>query len=185
MLKITTTYPKATRVLTAYKKYVVQQSKSNLTKAGHKASGSLYGSIKGYVNRKFKRDIKGMFLGGTTMPSASFEMLDYGKFVDEGVQGTNSNYVGNSSPNKFGKSGATSVPVGPIKQWLQRKGLDTKLAFVIARSIYQKGIKRSLFFTKPFEARYKPMMMAYHSAIADDIANNVAMKLRRKLKKTK
>jgi hypothetical protein len=36
-------------------------------------------------------------------------------------------------------------------QFQTRKGLN----FAIARSIFEKGIKPSLFFTKPFEAAYK------------------------------
>jgi hypothetical protein len=33
----------------------------------------------------------------------------------------------------------------------------SSLKFAIARSIYQKGIKASLFFTKPFERAFKDL----------------------------
>lgn len=184
MLRITSTYPQATRVLEGYKRYVVQQSKSNLTKAGHKASGALYGSIKGYVSKKFNRSLSGKFTGGTTLPSLTFEMNDYGKFIDEGVKGTNSNYIENAnSPYQFGRGGdKNNVPVGQIRAWCAKKGIDTKLAYVIARSIYKKGIKRSMFFSKPFEKRFDSTMRKYHVAVANDIANNVTRQLRRNLK---
>ena len=43
-LKNTSTYPRARRVMEAYKRYVIQQSRSNLTKGGehgtHNASSS-------------------------------------------------------------------------------------------------------------------------------------------------
>lgn len=190
-LKNTSTYPRARRVLEAYKKYVVSQSKANLTrgrmvngkKQSYKASSKLYGSIKGYVNAKMNRSVKGRFTGGSQMPSLTFEMADYGKFVDEGVKGSKSNYIENiNSPNKF-RGNKKSVPVGPIKAWCKRKGISEKLAFIIARSIYEKGIKASHFFTKPLEKRNRTMWTAYHKAIADDIANNFANKIAAQIKK--
>ena len=60
-------------------------------------------------------------------------------------------------------------PEKPILDWINKrrlrlrdketgrftKGGQKSLAFVIRRSIYNKGIKPSLFFTKPFEASFK------------------------------
>lgn len=190
-IKNTTTYPRARRVLEKYKNYVIQQSRSNLTKgrmvngkkASYKASGSLYKSLKGYVNSKMNRSLKGRFTGGSEMPSLTFEMNQYGKFVDEGVKGSKSNYIENiNSKNKF-RGGKKSVPVKPIEEWCRRKGISEKLAFIIAKSIYEKGIKASHFFTKPLEKREKGVMFAYHKAIADDIANNFANQMANKLRK--
>jgi len=192
-LKNTSTYPRARRVMNQYKKYVVQQSKANLSKgrtvrgkrANYKASGELYGSIKGYVNQKFNRDIKGRFTGGAAMPSLTFEMAAHGKYIDEGVRGSKSNYIENrNSPNKF-RNNKGSVPVGKIKSWCRKKGISEKLAFVIAKSIYEKGIKASHFFTKPLEKRNKLYMKMYHRAIADDIANNFANKISKLIKQNK
>ena len=87
------------------------------------------------------RSIKGRFTGGSAMPSLTFEMANYGKFLDEGVRGSKSNYIENrNSKNKF-RNGKKSVPVGPIRTWCKKKGISEKLAFLIARSIYEKGIK--------------------------------------------
>jgi len=183
---ITSTYPRATAVLNRYRRYVVQQSKSNLTKAGHKASGKLYGSVRGYVNKKFNRSALGAFTGGSTVPSLTFEYANYGEFIDEGVHGSESSYMENSkSPYKFGRGDAKSVPVGPIRKWCQSKGIDTKLAYVIARSVHKKGIKRSMFFSKPFEKRYPTMVAEYHTAVATDIQINIARQMERALKKSK
>jgi hypothetical protein len=116
------------------------------------------------------------------MPSLTFEMANYGKFLDEGVRGSKSNYIENrNSKNKF-RGGKKSVPVGPIKTWCKKKGISEKLAFLIARSIYEKGIKASHFFTKPLQKRNKSMWSAYHKAIADDIATNFANKIEKQLK---
>jgi len=184
MLKITSNYPQATGVLDKYKRYVVQQTKSNLTKGGHRASGDLYGSVKGYIQKKFNRGLKGRLTGGSTMPSLSFEMLDYGKYVDEGVKGSKSSYMKNAkSPYKFGRgTDKKAVPVEPIKKWLAAKGMDKSLAFVISRSIYQKGIERSMFFLKPFKKRLAPMLNSYHNAVANDIAINIANRIQKKMR---
>jgi len=66
-------------------KYVVQQSRSNLTRQKHNVSRSLYNSI------HYKLDEKnGNF-------DLSFIMDYYGTFLDKGVKGTKSNYVENSN----------------------------------------------------------------------------------------
>lgn len=184
MLRITSQYTRAYRVLDSFKRYVVQQSKSNLTKGNHNASSALYGSIKGYINKRQKRSLAGKFTGGSSMPSLSFEMNGYGEFLDKGVQGSKSNYIENrNTPYKFGRNGdKKSVPVEPIRKWVQSKGLDAGSEYAIAKSVYQKGIKRTSFFSKPFNKRFTSTMNSYHRAIADDIANNIANQLAKQLR---
>jgi hypothetical protein len=46
-----------------------------------------------------------------------------------------------------------SAPRAEGGRFAKRKGLN----FVIARSIFEQGIKPSLFFTKPFEKRFKTL----------------------------
>jgi hypothetical protein len=187
-LKFTSNYPKATNVLNQFKKYVLQQAKSNLSKEGHKASGKLYNSLKGDVKKTANRGLKGRFTGGSSMPSLDFEMEHYGKFIDLGVKGSRSSYITNAlSPFKFGRgSDKKAVPVQPIKAWCRKKGLPVKASYAIAKSIYQKGIERSMFFSKPFNKRYKSTVKAYHVAIADDMATNIANQLAKRIKqKTK
>ena len=189
MLKFTSTYPRSTKVFEDFKKYVVRASKGNLIrgKSGRFSgkAGALHKSIKGTISKKFNRSLKGRFTGGSQMPSLSFSMLDYGKFVDEGVKGSKSSYIKNSkSPYRFSGRKKT-VPVEPIKKWCNKRGISEKLAFVIAKSIYEKGIERTEFFLKPFESRLDGVLHKYHVAIADDIANNFANQLRKKLNKNK
>ena len=190
MLNLTTNYPKATGVLLDFKRYVVSQAKRNLTKGGrhgtHNATKSLHGSIKGYINKKFNRS-GGKFTGGSSMPSLTFQMNMYGKYLDEGVKGSKSTYLKNRlSPYKFGRNGdKKSVPVRPIEKWLRAKGLNPKLKYAIGRSIYQKGIERSMFFLKPLNKRLKITMTKYHRAVADDIAVNVANRIAKQIKNRK
>lgn len=182
MLKITTNYPRATRVLEDFKRYVVSQSKRNLTMGGHKASGKLHSSIKGYVEKKMNRGMSGRFTGGSTMPSLTFSMLEYGKYIDHGVRGSKSSRINTRrSPYKF--SGRfKAVPLKPITNWCKKKGIDTSLAYPIAKSVYEKGISSSMFFLKPYNKRLKVTLKKYHSAVADDIARNMANQLERKIK---
>ena len=144
------------KALEAFKDYVISQSRANLTRKNKNVSKQLYNSLKGIVD---------------VMPnsfSLKFEMEDYGKFQDEGVKGATSTYPeSTNSPFKFGtgtgKKGGLS---GGIKQWVKARRFqfrDAKgkflsyesTAYIISRSIWNKGIKASLFFTKPFEKGFK------------------------------
>lgn len=84
---------------------------------------------------------------------------DYMLFRDQGVDGTKKK----NSPNKKYDLGAKfsykgkMPPSKDLAKWAKKKGLQLKkgmtyegLGFVIARSIKEKGIKPSLYLTKPF-----------------------------------
>ena len=140
-------------VLNKYAKYVVQQSKSNLTK-DKKGGGDLYKSI------KYDLEIEAnLFL-------LNFLMEDYGSFVDKGVRGKTSTYPETSSALSKFQYGSGKGPKGGltkgIKSWLNKKKFQFRskdgrfmsyesMTYLIARSIYNKGLKANLFFTKPFE----------------------------------
>ena len=138
---------------------VVKQARTNLTTVKKEDTKALYNSL------DYDLDVhKNSF-------SLSFEMLDYGMFVDQGVKGANPSLVkggkqkGGRSPFAFKNK---RPPLKPILNWVKHKGLRMRskngqfakgsqktLAFLISRSIYQKGIKPSLFFTKPFNAAFE------------------------------
>jgi hypothetical protein len=97
-----------------------------------------------------------------------FSMEEYGAYQDLGVKGKNSASKAPKSPYRFGsgkgkKGGLTAA----IEKWVKQRRIQFKsretgmklsyknTSFLITRSIYSKGIKPSLFFTKPFEAAYK------------------------------
>jgi hypothetical protein len=144
--------------LNKYAKYVIQQSRSNLTKKGNSASGALYKSL-GYE---------------VTEDSISFTGESYGSFQDQGVRGKNAYYSASAnSPFKFGTGTGQKYGLRRgIAKWIKQKGIkgrvnknwksagnkggqfisDKSLTFLISRSIYDKGIRATLFFTKPFEA---------------------------------
>jgi len=132
------------KALDKYAKYVIQQSRSNLTKKKSNASKTLYNSL------EYK--IKGS--------KVSFLSEKYGEFIDKGVKGSKSTYPESlASPFRYTTK---QPPSKAFDKWSIRKGIaprDKKgrfinrqsLNFLIARSIKNKGIRATLFFTKPFE----------------------------------
>lgn len=146
-------YANTQEALNKFAKYVIQQSRTNLTKQKKNASGELYGSL-GY-------DLK----VNPNSFSLEFYMADYGAYIDEGVHGSKSSYI-ESRNSRFKYSGRfKTIPTKALDAWTIKKGIaprDAKgrfidrqsLKYVIAKSIYEKGIKASLFFTKPFEKAF-------------------------------
>lgn len=144
------------KTIKRFRDYVIQQSRSNLSKSGKNNSKELYNSLKGEVVTE-----KGYTIVG-------FQMADYGSFVDLGVKGKTSSNKAPNSPFKFGSgTGKKGGLTKGINQWVKQKGFQFRdrksgrflsydsTAYLITRSIFHKGIKPSLFFTKPFEAGYK------------------------------
>ena len=152
------------KVLDDYGKYVVQQAKSNLTKdvnkyGGNKGGGPLYNSIEykpTYEPNYFLLD---------------FLMEDYGPFVDKGVRGKTSTYPETAAALSQFRYGSGTGPVGGltrgVNKWIKQKKFQWRdkktgrflsyesMSFLIARSIYNKGLKANMFFTKPFERGLK------------------------------
>jgi len=148
-------------ILKKFSKYVVSQAKSNLTRKKKNVKGNLYNSIKGdtFVS-KSKKSI-GLY----------FEMEEYGVFQDSGIKGKSSGQsLGTFKDGGFRFGSGTGQKNGlrdGIKQWVkdkkiqfkQKSGMGVKgqflsydeTAFLITRSIWQKGIKPTRFFSKPFE----------------------------------
>jgi hypothetical protein len=157
--------------LNKFAKYVIQQSRSNLSKSGKNVSKELYNSL-GYDLNVSKNSF-----------SLSILMEDYGLFQDKGVKGKdpskvskNAKIKGQQAPNspyKFGSgnySGQWSSFVGKLEVWAKRKNIrlrDEKgrfkrgnyktIAQVIASNIYNRGIKPSMFFTTPFQKAFKDL----------------------------
>lgn len=142
--------------LEAFRKYVIQQSKSNLTKGGHNFSKVLYNSIGG-ESKATNNSIE-----------LSFEMEQHGLFQDKGVKGKFSSSRAPQSPFRFGSgTGKKGGLTQGMENWVTKKRLQFKdretgkflsykaTAFLITKSIYAKGLKPTEFFSKPFEAGFK------------------------------
>jgi len=144
------------KTIKRFRDYVIQQSRSNLTKGNKNVTKQLYNSIKGEVVTD-----KGFTIVG-------FSMDEHGQYQDKGVKGKTSSAKAPNSPFKFGSgTGRKGGLTQGINKWVRTRKFQFRdrrsgkflsydsTAYLITRSVFQKGIKPSLFFTKPFEAGYK------------------------------
>ena len=128
-----------------FRDFVIENAKQNL--AIKTASGKLRDS--------FKATVKVMPNSMTFM----FEMEEYGWYQDKWVSGVKQKY---NTPFSYKTK---MPPPSKLDKWIVRRGLAPRdkgkftgrksLQFLIARSIFEKGIKPSLWFTKPFEQGFK------------------------------
>lgn len=142
--------------LNKFAKYIIQQSRNNLTKQKKNLSGGLYESLDYELNV------------GPNSFSLSFLMEEYGQYIDVGVRGKKSSYIGlEYSTFKYTNK---KPPMQPLADWAKKrnirlrdekgkfkKGNYRSIGFVLQRSIYEKGIKPSLFFTKPFMKAFEKL----------------------------
>jgi hypothetical protein len=135
--------------LNDFAKYVIQQSRSNLTKGGKNVDNKLYNSLDKQIE-----------VGANSFRLA-FLMENYGEFQDKGVSGTQRKY--NTPFSYKGKR----PPLKPIQDWVTKRRFQFRdrstgkfmsfksTAYLVAGGILKNGIKPSLFFTKPFEKAFE------------------------------
>jgi len=135
------------KALEKYAKYVIQQSRSNLTKKKNNSTKALYNSLE----YKIQGD------------KVSFLSEKYGPFIDKGVRGAKGYYADQATAESPYKYTTKIPPAKPFEKWIKKnniQGRDKKtgrfitqqsLSYIIARSVYSTGIRATLFFTKPFE----------------------------------
>ena len=156
-------------ILENFRDYVIQQARSNLSRLQKNSSRKLYDSIQGEIK---------------AMPNSLrlyFDMEEYGFYQDKGVSGTKRKYdTPFSYTNKM-------PPPKAFDKWIVKKGIAPRkkdgkfttrkgLQFAIARSIFEKGIKPSLFFTKPFEKAFKNLpdeMIEAYGLEAEETFNTI------------
>ncbi len=121
-------------------KYVIQQSRSRLTRNGHNKSKDLYSSLS-YKSKAHKNSF-----------SLSFYMMDYGEYQDRGVHGAKSSYIEvKDSPFSY-KSGGKKPPASVFETWGKEHNVSP---FAVANSVWSKGLKPTMFFTTPFERAFE------------------------------
>ena len=175
-------YKNLNGVLEQYAKYVIQQAKTNLTK-NKKGGGNLYNSLSYDIlieNEDFL---------------VNFLMEDYGQFVDKGVKGKTSTYPETQAALSQFQYGSGTGPKGGLTNaiynsktntgWLKKKRFQWKdkktgrfmsyesMAYIIARSIYNKGLKANLFFTRPFEKGLEKLPQELYNAFVDDVDSTI------------
>jgi len=158
------------KALTKFTKYVVSQSRANLTRKNKNVKRKLYDSIKG--ESVTSKNSIGIY----------FEMEDYGEFQDQGVKGKSSSAKAPNSPFRFGTgTGKKGGLTEGINQWVKDRRFQFKdretgrflsyeqTAFLITRSIYHKGIEASRFFSKPLEVGFERLPNELVEAYALDV----------------
>lgn len=164
---------KTQEVLEAFKKFVIQQARTRLSKNNKNISKKLYDSLDGIIK---------------VTPNAiqvQFLMEEYGLYQDKGVSGTQKKY---NTPYSYTSK---MPPIKPLAEWAKtknirlrdeqgkyKKGNYNTIGYLIARSIYRKGIKPSLFFTKPFEQGFKKLPEELAKTFALDIDDFLAYTLK-------
>lgn len=171
---------------------VISKAKSNLS--GSNSSGDLKNSLQYKINDNNPNNLK-----------LDFYAEDYGKFIDQGVQGADPNAMPKGSlarynkapmsPYKFGSgnySGGGSLR-GGIDRWVVQKGIpnvrDAKgrfikrktMVYLISRSVWNTGIKATKFFQNAVGSENTSISNKLKSASVKDIT--VELKSILKLKK--
>ena len=135
--------------LNSFAKYVIQQSRNNLTNKGKNVDKKLYNSLD-----------KEIEVGANSF-RLTFLMENYGEFQDKGVSGTKRKY---NTPFSYKSK---RPPLKPILDWVTKRRFQFKnkengkfmsyksTAYLVAGGILKNGIKPSLFFTKPFEKAFE------------------------------
>ena len=194
--------PEVDKVLNDFAKYVIQQSRSNLAKGG-KADGDLYNTIGGQVSRT----AEGFKLILEMEDYGKFQ--DKGvKGDDPSKVSPNAKITGQQAPTapyRFGSGSSKGTFKDFVKRmsiFAKRKGIRFReykmvngkkvstgryakggfnsVGYIIASNIYNRGIKPSMFFTKPFELAFKRLpqqiLEAYSVGIEKQIQVNINKK---------
>jgi len=158
------------KALESFSKYVIQQSRSRLTKGKQNSTSQLYNSLKCVP----EKSDDGFIL--------DFMMEGYGEFQDKGVRGlggvrkTTSKFnrrnnkgkmwkqKGGNSPFSFKEGNKPSVKhfIG----WAKSKGLSP---FAVREAVYHQGIEPTQFFTKSFEMGFERLPQELQEAFILDI----------------
>ena len=143
-------------------KEVIQEARSNLTRKDKNVSKELYNGL----NYEFE-GYKNGFRFVINMP-------EYGIYQDSGVKGAKTSTKAPDSPYKYTNK---RPPRKPIFDWNKSKGLQGRnkqgqfisresFAFLVQRSIFETGIKKTEWFTRAFELKYKRLTPKIEDALA-------------------
>jgi len=136
------------KALKKYADFVVKKSQQNLSKGGKFGSYNKSGALSKSLDYKINKG------------KVTFRGLKYGEYLDQGVKGAKSTYPESStSPFRYRN---LRPPASVFDKWTikssiaprDKKGRFLKrksLNYIIANSIFKKGIRATMFFTKPFE----------------------------------
>jgi hypothetical protein len=138
----------------------------------------------GNSNKTIKRDFSYKFVETKNAMELQFNFgkaEDYWKYIDQGVQGKGG-YKGSGSARgrgskfKFKYDNPSGKLVTALESWIKSKSIPlkdgmniTSTAFAMGYAVKRRGLKRTLFFTEPFEKNIDKFMKKTVKAFADDV----------------
>ena len=175
----------------------------NTIQAMQKLGSNVVREGKGILKRKKKTTSKNTlyndfdYLVTADKKSVTLEFVfggaeDYWAFVDEGVRGAGG-YKGSGKMRGQGSPFKYSSKMPPrrfIDRWIVSKPLKEardksgrfikrkSLAFLIQRAIYQRGLERTQFFSKPFTQQLNKQAEKITESFADDLLSQIDEKLK-------
>ena len=175
----------------------------NTIQAMQKLGSNVVREGKGILKRKKKTTSKNTlyndfdYLVTADKKSVTLEFVfggaeDYWAFVDEGVRGAGG-YKGSGKMRGQGSPFKYSSKMPPrrfIDKWIVSKPLKEardksgrfikrkSLAFLIQRAIYQRGLERTQFFSKPFTQQLNKQAEKITESFADDLLSQIDEKLK-------
>jgi len=182
------------KYLESFGKYVIKQSRTNLSKGKKNVTKDLYNSLEFRV----VKDAGGIW-------GLEFLMLDYGEYIDKGVSGnkkkrTYKDFTGKEVPSPYEYTNK-QPPAGILAKWISKRGIkgrsidyeytdkktgkrilrkgtgrfitNLSLAFAYAKKIKRDGIKGISFFQRPIELGWKRFGEGVLDSITKDIIDEI------------
>lgn len=148
-----TKFKSISRTLNSFAKEVIIEAQKELKSQGKSNTGELAKSL-GYDLKVDKDGFLLKFLDSRDKP--------YADFIDKGVSGVMKKY---NTPYKYL---AKKPPAGQLTKWVASKRFQFRdkkgrflsyktMGYIISNSIFKKGLKPSLFFTKPFRKLFEKL----------------------------
>lgn len=169
---------------------VVSRAKGNLQK--NNSSGDLSNSLEYRIDETDPEN-----------PKLNFYSLEYGNFVDQGVQGNDPSKMPEGSiarynkapksPYQFGTGsykGSGSLR-GAIDKWVVQKGIPSvrdekgkfikrkSLVYLMSRSIWYTGLRPTYFFTNAQDSESRGVQRKLTKAYLKDISNELKNKTKK------
>ncbi len=170
---------------------IISKAKSNFNK--NSSSGNLANSLTSKIEDE-----------NSNNPKLTFYSEDYGKFVDEGVQGNDPQAMPQGSLSRYNKAPMSPYRFGSgnysgsgglrsaIDKWVVQKGIpnvrDEKgrfikrksMVYLISRSIWNTGIKPTYFFTNALDSEIKGINRKLTFAYLKDLRNGLEKNAKQK-----
>lgn len=165
-------FPNLIQTLRNYAEEVIAKYRDNLIIDGHIATGELINKIT--ANPVEIKD---------NTYFVSINLMDYWKYVEEGVNGTEQDQ---GSPFSFSTS-KTMIPPNVILEWIKVKHIlprpdkngklpsQKSLAWIIAKSIHEKGIVQGKQLEKTLEQLNDEWTVKIVDAVTEDLSNSVGI----------